>query len=214
VAILLKTSKMIEMQIDDFLNFISEASILFKKGLENYLKDNITEFEKRLSAVSEHERKADELRLNIEKQLYMHTLIPESRGDVLAILENTDRVIDDTKEALQVFAIERPEIPEKFDALFIELADSSIEAVESLIQSVRAFFKDISSVNDHIYKVKFYEREADKIAMSLKNEIFKADIPLSHKMHLRFCAQQIEKISDSAEDMSERLAIYTIKRQI
>jgi len=214
VAILLKTSKMIEMQIDDFLNFISEASILFKKGLENYLKDNITEFEKRLSAVSEHERKADELRLNIEKQLYMHTLIPESRGDVLAILENTDRVIDDTKEALQVFAIERPEIPEKFDALFIELADSSIEAVESLIQSVRAFFKDISSVNDHIYKVKFYEREADKIAMSLKNEIFKADIPLSRKMHLRFCAQQIEKISDSAEDMSERLAIYTIKRQI
>lgn len=214
MAILLKTSKMIEMQIDDFLNFISEASILFKKGLENYLKDNITEFEKRLSAVSEHERKADELRLNIEKQLYMHTLIPESRGDVLAILENTDRVIDDTKEALQVFAIERPEIPEKFDALFIELADSSIEAVESLIQSVRAFFKDISSVNDHIYKVKFYEREADKIAMSLKNEIFKADIPLSHKMHLRFCAQQIEKISDSAEDMSERLAIYTIKRQI
>ncbi len=214
MAILFKTSKMIEMQIDDFLNFISEASILFKKGLENYLKDNIPEFEKRLNAVSEHERKADELRLNIEKQLYMHTLIPESRGDVLAILENTDRVIDDTKEALQVFAIERPEIPEKFDALFIELADSSIEAVESLIQSVRAFFKDISSVNDHIYKVKFYEREADKIAMSLKIEIFKADIPLSRKMHLRFCAQQIEKISDSAEDMSERLAIYTIKRQI
>ena len=214
MAILFKTSKMIEMQIDDFLNFISEASILFKKGLENYLNDNTSEFEKRLNAVSEHERKADELRLNIEKQLYMYTLIPESRGDVLAILENTDRVIDDTKEALQVFAIERPEIPEKFDALFIELADSSIEAVESLIQSVRAFFKDISSVNDHIHKVKFYEREADKIAMSLKNEIFHADIPLSHKMHLRFCAQQIEKISDSAEDMSERLAIYTIKRQI
>ncbi len=214
MAILFKTSKMIEMQIDDFLNIISEAGILFKKGLENYLKDNTNEFEKRLNAVSEHERKADELRLNIEKQLYMHTLIPESRGDVLAILENTDRVIDDIKEALQVFAIERPEIPEKFDALIIELADSSIEAVESLIQSVRAFFKDISSVNDHIYKVKFYEREADKIALSLKNEIFKADIPLSRKMHLRFCAQQIEKISDSAEDMSERLAIYTIKRQI
>ena len=214
MAILLKTSKMIEMQIDDFLNIISEAGILFKKGLENYLNDNTAEFEERLNAVSEHERKADELRLNIEKQLYMHTLIPESRGDVLAILENTDRVIDDIKEALQVFAIERPEIPEKFDTLFLELADSSIESVESLIRSVRAFFKDISSVNDHIYKVKFYEREADKIAMSLKNEIFKADIHLSHKMHLRFCAQQIEKISDSAEDMSERLAIYTIKRQI
>jgi len=214
VAILLKTSKMIEMQIDDFLNFISEAGIFFKRGLENYLKDNSAEFEKRLLAVSEHERKADELRLNIEKQLYIHTLIPESRGDVLAILENTDRVMDDIKEALQVFAIEHPAISEEFDALFLELADSSIESVESLIRSVRAFFKDIASVNDHIHKVKFYEREADKIAMSLKNEIFKADINLSQKIHLRFCVQQIERISDSAEDMSERLAIYTIKRQI
>jgi len=73
VAILLKTSKMIEMQIDDFLNFISEAGIFFKRGLENYLKDNSVEFDKRLLAVSEHERKADELRLNIEKQLYINT---------------------------------------------------------------------------------------------------------------------------------------------
>lgn len=214
MAILLKTSKMIEMQIDDFLNFISEAGIFFKRGLENYLKDNSVEFDKRLLAVSEHERKADELRLNIEKQLYIHTLIPESRGDVLAILENTDRVMDDIKEALQVFAVERPEISEEFDTLFLELADSSIESVESLIHSVRAFFKDITSVNDHIHKVKFYEREADKIALSLKNEIFKADIDLSQKIHLRFCTQQIERISDSAEDVSERLAIYTIKRQI
>ena len=205
---------MLEMQIDDFLNVISEAGILFKKGLIDYLKDNSVDFEKRLHAVSEHERKADELRLSIEKELYIHTLIPESRGDVLAILENTDRVIDDIKEALQVFAVERPEIPEFLDDLFIELADSSIESVESLIRSVRAFFKDIASVNDHIYKVKFYEREADKAAMSLKNDIFNAEIDLSHKIHLRFCAQQIEKISDSAEDMSERLAIYTIKRQI
>ncbi len=202
------------MQIDDFLNIISESGILFKKGLENYLNDEQREFEDRLLTVSENERKADELRLNIEKQLYLHTLIPESRGDVLAILENSDQVMDDIKETLQLFSIELPEIPSEINSLFLELADSSIEAVESLIKGIRAFFKDITSINDHIHKVIFFERESDKIAVNIKKEVFNSEISLSQKMHIRFVTQQIENISDSAENVSDRLAIYAIKRQI
>lgn len=205
---------MIEMQIDDFLNIISESGILFRKGFENYLNDDSREFIERLHSVSENERKADELRLNVEKQLYMHTLIPESRGDVLAILENTDQVMDDIKETLQLFSIEFPEIPSELNSIFLELADSSIDAVESLIKGIRAFFKDIASINDYIHKVIFFERESDKIAVNIKKEIFNSDISLSHKMHLRFVTQQIENISDSAENVCDRLAIYAIKRQI
>lgn len=205
---------MIEMQIDDFLNIISESGILFKKGFENYLHHEKKEFEERLLAVSENERKADELRLNIEKQLYIHTLIPENRGDVLAILENSDQVMDDVKETLQLFSIEVPDIPSELNSLYLELSDSSIEAVQSLIKGVRAFFKDIASINDHIHKVIFFEREADKIAVNIKKEIFKSNISLSQKLHLRFVTQQIENISDSAENVSDRLAIYAIKRQV
>jgi len=214
VPILLKTTKMIEMQIDDFLNIISESGILFRKGLENYLNHDKVEFEERLNTVSENERKADELRLNVEKQLYLHTLIPESRGDVLAILENSDQVMDDLKETLQLFSIEFPDIPSELNSMFLELADSSIDAVESLIKGIRAFFKDIASINDYIHKVIFFERECDKIAVNIKKEIFNADISLSQKMHLRFVTQQIENISDSAENVCDRLAIYAIKRQI
>jgi len=205
---------MIEMQIDDFLNIISESGILFRKGLENYLNHDKVEFEERLNTVSENERKADELRLNVEKQLYLHTLIPESRGDVLAILENSDQVMDDLKETLQLFSIEFPDIPSELNSMFLELADSSIDAVESLIKGIRAFFKDIASINDYIHKVIFFERECDKIAVNIKKEIFNADISLSQKMHLRFVTQQIENISDSAENVCDRLAIYAIKRQI
>ena len=214
MPILLKTTKMIEMQIDDFLNIISESGILFRKGLENYLNHDKVEFEERLNTVSENERKADELRLNVEKQLYLHTLIPESRGDVLAILENSDQVMDDLKETLQLFSIEFPDIPSELNSMFLELADSSIDAVESLIKGIRAFFKDIASINDYIHKVIFFERECDKIAVNIKKEIFNADISLSQKMHLRFVTQQIENISDSAENVCDRLAIYAIKRQI
>ncbi|MBC8526831.1 MAG: DUF47 family protein [Candidatus Cloacimonetes bacterium] len=206
---------MIELQIDEFLNVVCEAGLLFKKGLENYLSKSKEEFTERLTAVSEYERKADELRLSIEKQLYMNTLIPENRGDVLAILENTDEVIDRIKETLVQFSVETPKIPSKFDRLFLELSTASIQSVDCLIKAVRAFFTDISSINDHIHKIHFYEKEADKIAERLKREIFQdEELHLSHKMHLRYFTSHVENISDYAEDVSDRLAIYAIKRRL
>ncbi len=214
MASLLKLSKMLKSEIDDFLNLVSEAGILFQKGLELYLKENREEFEARLKTITDYERKADELRMNIERQLYLKTLIPENRGDVLAILENTDDVIDTYKETLTKFYVESPEIDNQFNDLFLELGDSTLNSIEWLVRAIRAFFKDFESVNDYIHKVAFYEHECDVAAVKLKQEIFDADLRLSRKMHLRYFAENVESISDAAEAVSDRLAIYAIKRQI
>ncbi len=211
---LLKLSNMLKSEIDEFLNLVSEGGILFGKGLESYLKDNMEDFKERLDTVSQYERRADELRMNIERQLYLKTLIPENRGDVLAILENTDDVIDTLKETLTKFSVERPEIEDEFDVLFQELTGSCLQSIEWLVRAIRAFFKDFGSVNDFIHKVAFYEHEADVAAVKLKRSIFDSGLPLSRKLHLRYFTECVESVSDCAEAVSERLAIYTIKRQI
>ncbi len=215
MAVGLKISRVIENQIDEFLDLVSESGLIFKKAVDNYLKESNDDFQSRLDRVIDYERKADELRTGVEKELYIRTLIPENRGDVLAILENTDNVIDTMKHTLQLFDIEKPDIPSKFDVLFNEVTDVSIQSVEWLVRSVRAFFKDIKSVNDHIHKVGFYEQETDDIAVKLKSMIFAdKDLDLSRKIHLRYFAAGIESISDCAESVTDRLAIYTIKRMI
>ncbi len=214
MPMLLKISRVIENQIDEFLDLVSESGLIFKKAVDNYLKEDREGFDSRLEKVIDYERKADQLKTDVEKQLYLRTLIPENRGDVLAILENTDDVIDSMKHTLQLFSIETPDIPAKFDVLFNELTDSSIQSVEWLVRSIRAFFKDIKSVNDHIHKVGFYEQETDDIAVKLKTQIFSDDLELSRKIHLRFFVSSIESISDCAESVTDRLAIYTIKRMI
>ncbi len=211
---LLKLSKMLKAEIDEFLSLVSEGGILFGKGLESYLKGDLDDFSGRIAAVSGYERRADELRMDIERQLYLKTLIPENRGDVLAILESTDDVIDTLKETLTKFSVERPEIDDEYNALFLELAGACLESIEWLVRAIRAFFRDFGSVNDHIHKVAFYEHEADVAAVKLKRSIFDSGLPLSRKLHLRYFAESVEAISDCAEAVGERLAIYTIKRQI
>jgi len=105
----------IEKQIDDFLDQISEAGLLFKSGVDLYLRGQTDAFQDKIESISETEHKGDILRRYIEEQLYLRTLIPESRGDVLDLLENMDSLLDRFKGAMWRFEIEHIQIkPELF----------------------------------------------------------------------------------------------------
>lgn len=212
---ILKRSLGIERKIDDFLNQVSEAGLLFKQAMDLYLKGRLDEFERMISSVKEKEHKADALRRSLEEELYLRTLIPESRGDVLELLETTDSLLDRFKGTLEQFDIERPEIRKEFHEGFRDLTESAFEAVEAIVRSSRAFFKDINQVADHMHKVSHWETESDKIAMNLRRSIFNTeDLRLSRKMQLRDFVRHIDKISDRAEDVADRLGIYVIKRSL
>ncbi|MDD4223721.1 MAG: DUF47 family protein [Candidatus Cloacimonetes bacterium] len=214
MALVLKTTKFVESQIDTFLDVVSDSALLFQLGVEDYLLDRSGQFEERLSLIRENEKKADDLRVAIERYLYERTLIPENRGDVLAILENTDEVVDNIKDTLMQFSIELPQIPQVLDDLWMQTTRASTGAVEQLTYAVRSFFRDLSQVNNYIHKVYFFEREADQLGEKLRRLIFAQDMDLALKTHLRWFALHIEQISDYAQAVCDRLSIYTIKRQL
>lgn len=214
MALLLKTTKFVESQLDTFLDIVSDSASLFHYGIEDYLLERTAQFEERLTQIRENEKKADDLRVAIERYLYERTLIPENRGDVLAILENTDEVMDNFKDTLMQFSIEMPQIPEELDDLWMQTTRASVASVEQLVFAVRAFFRDISVVNNYIHKVYFFEREADHLGEKLRRQIFSLDIDLALKGQLRYFAIHVEKISDYAQAVCDRLSIYTIKRQM
>ena len=150
----------------------------------------------------------------MEAHLYRHSLIPDHRGDVLGLLENTDNVIDTAKMSLYQFSVERPDIPREFHSGFLKLAAASADAVEAVIICARAFFRDVEVIKDNLYKVHHFEKEADTVSDTLKRALFDSDLDLAHKIHLRYFALNVEKVSDKAEEVADRLAIYAIKRNI
>ncbi|HOZ01748.1 MAG TPA: DUF47 family protein, partial [Candidatus Syntrophosphaera sp.] len=199
MALVLKTTKFVESQIDTFLDVVSDSALLFQLGVEDYLLGRTAQFEERLNLIRENEKKADDLRVAIERYLYERTLIPENRGDVLAILENTDEVVDNIKDSLMQFSIEMPTIPQDLNDLWLQTTRASTAAVEQLIFAVRSFFRDLGAVNNYIHKVYFFEREADHIGEKLRRQIFSLDIDLALKSQLRWFALHIEQISDYAQ---------------
>jgi predicted phosphate transport protein (TIGR00153 family) len=211
---LFQKTKLLETQVDDFLNIVSESGLLFKEAIRLYLADRYDDFEERRNSVNNLERRGDDLRREIETQLYTNTLIPESRGDVLGLLESLDNITNTAKQSLLEFSIEKPAILPELKEDYAELAGCGVQAVEALVLATRAFFRDIQGVKDHLHKVIFYEKEADRIAERLRRKIFSADIDLSRKNHLRYITHHIGYLPDRAEDVADRLAISTIKRSM
>jgi hypothetical protein len=163
--------------------------------------------------VLEHE--ADELRKNIETKLYTQTLVPESRGDILALMETSDDVIDRAKATLVELSVEKPYVPDEFKDGFIELARTTVKALEEMVKAMRAFMRDPINVRNYLHKIYHWEKEADRIAENLKRSIFESEeLKLSEKIHLRYFTLHIDTLADRAEDVADRLAIYTIKRSI
>ena len=208
----------LDKKINEFLNNISEAAILYAKHIAFYIDSGAAasdEFDHKIREVSGYEARNDYLRREIEVRLYMKTLIPESRSDVMKLLEGLDKILNKFEENLIEFSIERPEIPEHAAGLLKELAENTSRTVETIILSSRAFFMNVTAVNDHIHKVMFFKRQGDQICYRLKRKIFADEsLPLSHKNQLREFADTIAGIAEWAEDVGDALAIYAIKQMV
>jgi len=208
-------TKKLEGEIDGYLDSVSKAGLIFLEGVKSYMAGNMDRFEKNYQDISVLETEADNMRRDIKRKLYTYMLIPESRGDVLGLLETLDDVVDICEKVLEQFSIETPEIAPFLLADFIMLAELSSKAVEELVKGTRSFFRENGMVSDYVNKVHFYEHEADDVEEQLKRKVFNSEeiSRFSHKVHMRYFAEKIAAISDVAEDVAERLSVYAIKRR-
>lgn len=209
-----KHTRQLEHWIDAFNNTMVDAALEFEKAVADYLEERPDDFNHRYELIRGLENKADDLRRDVEKELYSHTLIPESRGDVLSILENSDNVVDCIKETIMEFSVQQPDIPSEYDQDFMALSRASRDSVEALVDAVQRFFSGERNISTYIHKVYFYEKEADMLSEKIKRAVFSSDCELASKLQLNRFVQQVENVSNYAEAVADRLAIYAIKRQI
>lgn len=212
--ILFRRTRHLERQVDEYLDLVVQGGLVFKQGMRYYLEGRTGEFEERMAELDRIESRADGLRRDVENELYTHTLIPESRGDVLGVLESSDRVLNQTAFNLKEYSIERPAFPEPLRPILMELVEAVVAAQEAMVLAVRAYFRNPAAVRDHVTKTLFYETESDRAGERLRREIFAMDVDLSHKIQMRHFALRVDSVADLAEDVCDRLAIAVIKRTL
>lgn len=202
--------------LDQFMNNIDEGMLIFKEGIKNYLYGDREKFLDNLRTLSTLETDADIIKRKVEQLLYTQSLMPQLRGDILNLLEELDSIIDLAKTNLFQFDVEVPFIPAELNQDMIKLSELSCNAVESVIPAARSYFRDPDSIKEKLHRVYLYEKEADKLADSIKRKVFQGmpGMKLSEKFHLRYFTLHIENLSDAAQRAADLLAIMAIKRTI
>lgn len=214
MTILFRQTRELEAETDEYLDQIIQGGLLFRQGVKCFLEHRFEEFEARLAELRAVEQRGDTLRRSIESKLYRQTLIPESRGDVLGLLESADEVLNLITRTLLRFSTERPELQDDLNPLFIDLADNAIASVDAMVAGCRAYFRDLSAVRDHISRVQGLREEVNRLAETYVRAIFKRELRLSHKSQMRYFVAHTERIAEDADDVCDRLAIAAIKRYV
>jgi hypothetical protein len=212
----LKKTKALEKDTDKLLKNILKIGMVLNEAARKYFSSDNEGFKHYVEESDALESEIDKIRKDIELSLYSDMLIPESRGDVLGLLESLDDVADCVEKVILEFDIERPVFPPPLDSDMLEVADLSCKCIEKLVLAVTAFFTNVEETGTYIQEVKFFESAIDRLEESFKRKVFSGGIvdDLAIKLQLRYFIEEVADISDYAEDVCERLTISTIKRSI
>lgn len=213
---LLQKSHVTESKIDQYLDRITQSQLLFNLLWENFFNYG-PRSEQSVAALQDlhlNETEANNLRREIESLLFEKTLIPDSRSDVMTLLEHMRHVLN-LHEAIGFhLRIEQPNLTKEFQPAMQKLLDQVNSALDHMVLCARSFFNDLERVREYSQKTIFHEAQADTACTELKMEIFDSEMRLDEKVQIRYFIDRIDDLANRAEDIVDRISIYTLKRAI
>ncbi len=175
------------------------------------------EFYFRVKETHKEESRADDMRRKIELELYSKALIPESRGDILGVLESVDALLSEAERVLYDIQLQNVDIPEDLKGSFDKMVDITCSCCEVVNKAVRVIFCSDGKSNGVMTlanEIDNLESEADHMERRLVRTIFKQDIPDGTKLVLKELVKQLAQVTDHAEHVGDRLMIVSVKRRV
>ncbi|MBN2211204.1 MAG: DUF47 domain-containing protein [Sedimentisphaerales bacterium] len=172
------------------------------------------ELHQRMNKVHQAESQADNIRRDIEVMLYSKSIFPESRGDILGLLEALDKVPNQTETVVRMLYIQHIHIPEAYRPGIIELLEVARRCTTALIDATGKLFSNFPAVGAAVGKVDQLESDADVLENTLIESVFASEMDGFDKIMLRDVIHRLAHICDRAETAADRISIIIAKRKI
>lgn len=211
-----KKQDSIEEMINRYFESCDKCFQLFEKGMDIFFQNGHSEaFEAAVQQIHKAESAADDLRRDIELTLYGKALLPESRGDILGLLESFDRLPNRAETVCYTLSCERLDLPNEMTEAFRELIQVNLQAYYLVRKTVSNLFENPRVTLHSAQEVEKKESASDHLERALITNIFTDDsLDNGMRVLLRDLVLVIGSISDRAEEASDRVSIIAIKRQI
>ena len=197
---------------------VRECGEPLRRALEAYISGDKETFDKNTKIVLELEGKADQVKMNIRKNIPRAVFLPVDKPTFLMLLREEDAILDHAEDLVVWLGMRDTKIPEGLKEDFLEFlskVELTLEAYEKAIGRMDALVessfskKEITRVREHIHEVHKYEFEADQVNHRLSKKVFQAEETLGPVgvMHLLKALNLLDKIANHAENAADRLRV-------
>lgn len=213
--IFISKQKKIESSLAQYREKVSTCLGIFEKSFLEYLENpDKSILEKNCVEIHKAESIADDIRRDIEVLMYSKALFPESRRDILVLLETMDRVPNQAESTIHMISNQQISFPKQFHAQLIEMVNLCMRCGNAMLDASAKLFTDFTTATIMIGKIDELESEADHLENSIIKQIFSCEMDGFDKIMLRDTVKQIAAITDRAENVGDQIRIIVAKRRV
>ena len=212
---LFKKEQQVEELIFKYLENLKMTQEHFEKAMDCYFDFGPgDECDFLITQTHKFESRADDIRNEIITLMYAKVLIPESRGDILRLLESIDQILTHFETVLFIIQAQQLQVPDFIVPDLRELLYVSLESCDLLIRQVEGLFNKNEDIKTLVFEIDSHESRCDHIERQIITQIFESDLDAFQKIQLKDLVIQMGEISDQADRVSRSTYIISIKRRV
>ena len=210
-----KKELQLEKLIYSYLENLGKSQNHFVKAMITCLKDGTCDdFHFLMDQTHKFESRADDLRDEINELMYSRALIPESREDIMALIERVDEIPRSFEQILNMIRTQTIVFPEFMILDIQELIRVSMESCDLMVKQIDVMIKKKEGVRALMSTIDQNESHCDHIERRIIVKLFESDLDPFLKLQLKELVIVLGEISDQADRVSKRVNIMTMKRRV
>lgn len=172
------------------------------------------DFDFKIRQTHKFESKADDICEEINNLMYSKALIPESREDIMRLLEAFDKIPALFERILFATRSQGITIPEFLRLDLTELFRISLECCDLVVRQAEALLNNSEGIRSLMTTIDTNESHCDHFERRIVTKIFESDLEPYSQIQLKDLVIHIGDISDEADRVAKRINIISLKRRV
>lgn len=210
--------KQLFAQLDDYYKISDDCLKKFRDAMTYAIQHGLDEhFELLVEEISQKEQNCDDLRRTIEHTMFAQSLLPETREDIIMIIEMMDQIPNHCESVSFMVVDQRSYIFPGIKSDLIELLDLSVATFELVVEAARDCLNKMEKTTELVREIDDNENVANSVVRKMIRSIFTAKELESHpgrELIQKEIVKEIQAIMHLCKHLSEKIMIAVIKRHV
>jgi len=212
---LFRKQRQVQILIRRYLEELCHVQQAFSKAINSCLDgDSREDFMVLVDEAHRYESRADDVREEIKTLMYSKVLLPESRGDIMGLLESIDSIPHTLEIILNMIWTQKLGIPDLIAPDVRKMISLSMETYDLMIRQVEDLFQRGRRIPEFLDVIDEKESQCDVIERQIITTLFDSEIDPFLKLQLKELVVFVGDITDQIDRVSKRINIISLKRRI